>query len=88
LEDKDFWTTEKVKDLIKSEFGIDYCLNSKEVIKKNTSCRHNGQKLEFIWKSIRKDISTEIIESVARLRELIRNKYTELAPSNHSLRIG
>jgi transposase len=37
--------------------------------------------LEYIWKSIRKDISKEIIESVTRLRELIRNKYTELAPS-------
>ena len=37
--------------------------------------------LEYIWKSIRKDISKEIIESVTRLRELIRNKYAELAPS-------
>jgi putative transposase len=30
--------------------------------------------LEYIWKSIRKDISKEIIESVTRLRELIRNQ--------------
>lgn len=37
--------------------------------------------IEYIWKSIRKDISKEIIESVTRLRELIRNKYMELAPS-------
>jgi putative transposase len=37
--------------------------------------------LEYIWKSIRKDISKETIESVTRLRELIRNKYAELAPS-------
>jgi len=37
--------------------------------------------LEFIWKSIRKDISKEIIESVTRLRELIRNTFAELAPS-------
>jgi len=28
FKNKDFWTTEEVKDLIKNEFGIDYCLNS------------------------------------------------------------
>lgn len=37
--------------------------------------------LEFIWKSIRKDISKEIIESATKLRELIRDKYAELSPS-------
>ena len=37
--------------------------------------------LEYIWKSIREDISKEIIESVTILRKLIRNKYAELAPS-------
>ena len=37
--------------------------------------------LEYIWKNVRKEISKEFIESVTHLRELIREKYTELAPS-------
>jgi transposase len=35
LESKDFWSTEEVRHLIKNEFGIYYCLNSMEIIKKN-----------------------------------------------------
>lgn len=35
LESKDYWTTEEVKDLIKHEFNIDYCLNSiRKLLKK------------------------------------------------------
>ena len=37
--------------------------------------------LEFVWKSVKKDISKEFIESLTQLRELIRDKYTQLAES-------
>jgi putative transposase len=37
--------------------------------------------IEFIWKSIKKDISKEFIESITQLRELIRDKFTELSKS-------
>lgn len=38
--------------------------------------------IEFIWKSIKKDISKEFIESVTQLRELIKDKFTWLSKSN------
>jgi putative transposase len=37
--------------------------------------------IEFIWKSIKKDISNEFIESITQLRELIENKFIELSKS-------
>lgn len=37
--------------------------------------------IEFIWKSVKKDTSKEFIESLTRLKELIKGKYTELAQS-------
>jgi len=35
--------------------------------------------IEFIWKSIKKEVSKEFIESVTQLRELIKEKFTELS---------
>ena len=37
--------------------------------------------IEFIWKSVRKEISKEFIESITQLRDLIKNEYTKLAKS-------
>jgi len=37
--------------------------------------------IEFIWKSIKKEVSKEFIESVTQLRELIKEKFTELSKS-------
>lgn len=37
--------------------------------------------IEFIWKSIKKDISKEFIESITQLRELIKDKFIKLAKS-------
>ena len=37
--------------------------------------------IEFIWKSIKKDVSKEFIESVTQLRDLIKEKFTELSKS-------
>ena len=37
--------------------------------------------IEFIWKSIRKEISKEFIESITQLKDLIKNEYTKLAKS-------
>ena len=34
--------------------------------------------IEFIWKSVRKEISKEFIESITQLRDLIKNEYTKL----------
>lgn len=41
FKNKDFWTTEEVKDLIKNEFGIDYCLNSIRKLLKKIGMKHN-----------------------------------------------
>lgn len=38
--------------------------------------------IEFIWKSIKKEISKEFIESVTQLRKLIKEKFNELAKSS------
>ena len=37
--------------------------------------------IEFIWKSVRKEILKEFIESVTQLRDLIKNEYMKLAKS-------
>lgn len=37
--------------------------------------------IEFIWKSVRKEILKEFIESVTQLRKLIKNEYVKLAKS-------
>ena len=37
--------------------------------------------IEFIWKSITKDISKVFIESITQLRELIKEKFLELSKS-------
>jgi len=37
--------------------------------------------IEFIWKSVRKEILKEFIESVTQLRFLIKKEYTKLAQS-------
>lgn len=37
--------------------------------------------IEYIWKSIKKDVSKEFIESVTQLRKLIKDKFTELSKS-------
>ncbi len=37
--------------------------------------------IEFIWKSLRKEILKEFIGSVMQLRNLIKNEYTKLAKS-------
>ena len=37
--------------------------------------------IEFIWKSLRKEILKEFIESVTQLRNLIKNEYMKLAKS-------
>ena len=37
--------------------------------------------IEFIWKSLRKEILKEFIESVTQLRVLIKNEYMKLAKS-------
>ena len=41
LENKDFWTTEEVKDLIRNEFDIDYCLNSIRKLLRKIGMKHN-----------------------------------------------
>ena len=38
--------------------------------------------IEFIWKSVRKEISKELIESITQLKNLIKNEYAKLAKSN------
>lgn len=38
--------------------------------------------IEFIWKSVRKEILKEFIVSVTQLRFLIKKEYTKLAQSN------
>jgi putative transposase len=37
--------------------------------------------IEFIWKSLRKEILKEFIESVTQLKNLIKNEYMKLAKS-------
>ena len=37
--------------------------------------------IEFIWKSIKKDVSKEFIESVTQLRQFIKEKFIELSKS-------
>jgi putative transposase len=41
LENIDFWTTEEVKDLIRNEFDIDYCLNSIRKLLRKIGMKHN-----------------------------------------------
>jgi putative transposase len=41
LENKDFWTTEEIKDLIRNKFGINYCLNSIRKLLRKIGMKHN-----------------------------------------------
>ena len=41
LENIDFWTTEEVKDLIRNEFDIDYCLNAIRKLLRKIGMKHN-----------------------------------------------
>jgi putative transposase len=42
MENKDFWTTDEVKDLIKDKFGINYCLNSIRKLLKKIGMHYNS----------------------------------------------